>query len=247
MCTATLIQTDPSVPALRLVTNRDELHTRPPADPPEIRTFGDYQTLLPIDPQSDGTWIAVNEAGLVITLLNLNPEQAPTPRPGLRSRGGLVPSLMGCSTVRQAVEIAKDLPTQTMMPFRLLLADRDNFATVRADGQSVVTAVNPIADAPVMLTSSGLGDHIVEGPRRELFEGDPPRDAPSQDAFHRHRWPDRTPVSVAMCRDDARTVSRTVVEIDAHRVQMHYTPVSMDGGEGELQVLTLPLRAEAKG
>ncbi|MEM9419042.1 MAG: NRDE family protein [Planctomycetota bacterium] len=247
MCTATLITLDSSPPSLRLVTNRDELHTRPQADPPEVRVFGDYRALLPIDPQSDGTWIAVNEAGLVITLLNLNPRLTPPPRPGLQSRGGVVPSLMGCSTVMQAIEIAKDLPTDTMMPFRLLLADRDRLATVRADGESVSVEILPLSATPVMLTSSGLGDHIVEGPRRKLFESDPPLDTESQDAFHRHSWPDRKHVSVAMCRDDARTISRTVVEIDSERVHMHYTAISMNGEEGVTNSLHLPLRVKAKG
>jgi len=81
-------------------------------------------------------------------------------------------------------------------------------------------------DRPVMFTSSGLGDARVEGPRRELFHdwfGDDPAQWPAQqDAFHRHRWPDRPELSVCMSREDARSVSLTVVEVTAAGVSLTY-------------------------
>ena len=67
----------------------------------------------------------------------------------------------------------------------------------------------------MMLTSSGLGDELVEAPRRELFDamlsfGECSRQR--QDEFHRHSWGDRTYLSVCMRRTDAATTSYTVVE-----------------------------------
>ena len=115
---------------------------------------------------------------------------------------------------------------------------------VRADGRDVRVDAGPRGAAiAMMLTSSGLGDHLVEGPRRTLFDADPPRTAAAQDAFHRHRWADRLPLSVAMHRDDARTVSRTVVEVTPEAVTMTYTPVRDDGTEGPAVTASLPRHA----
>lgn len=247
MCTATLITANDSPWRLRLVTNRDEQHSRPDATPPEIHPCGARTAIFPVDPVSGGTWVAVNDAGLVVTLLNLNTPGPKVPSPGRVSRGGVVPALMEYETVKQAAQAAKRLTAATMMPYRLLLADSDDFAVVRADGQTVAVDIQRLPDDPVMLTSSGLGDHLVEAPRRALFEKQPFGDETDQDAFHRHRWPESRHLSVAMHREDARTVSRTVIEVGADRVRMTYTPVTTNAEDGPTHALTLTREAEAKG
>ena len=73
----------------------------------------------------------------------------------------------------------------------------------------------PVGRTPLLFTSSGLGDHLVEGVRRELFEGFFAGPAEgwraAQDGFHRHRWEEgRGHLSVNMARPDARTVSFAV-------------------------------------
>ncbi|MEO1236354.1 MAG: NRDE family protein [Planctomycetota bacterium] len=221
-----------------MVTNRDEQHTRPDAEPPQRRRFGDRVALFPADPPSGGTWVAVNDAGLAVTLLNLKTPGLPTELPDAVSRGHVIPRLLHHARAEDAARDALALGPAATLPYRLLLVDATHTAVVRADGTTVDLDLQPRSDAPTMLTSSGLGDHLVEPPRRELFDQAPPATPDAQDAFHRHRWPDRTPVSVKMHRPDARTVSRTVVEVvrpDAGgppRVTMAYTPVAFDGREG---------------
>ena len=76
-----------------------------------------------------------------------------------------------------------------------------------------------------MFTSSGLGDHLVESPRRELFNEMLQNRSPSmQDAFHRHQWADRPHLSVCMSRPDARTVSHTRIHVTPQRATMLYMP-----------------------
>ncbi|MEL7087152.1 MAG: hypothetical protein AAGL98_01720, partial [Planctomycetota bacterium] len=111
-------------------------------------------------------------------------------------------------------------------------------------GAVAVHPIHPVG-RPAMLTSSGLGDHLVETPRRELFHAGPFRTPADQDAFHGHRGADRPELSVFMHRDDARTVSRTAVEVAADAVVMAYTPIDFAGVEGEPSVATLPRLAEA--
>src|SRR5690349_16175849 len=67
MCTVSIIFTGDRI---RLACNRDEQVSRPMACPPEVRTFGSNVAAMPIDPQSDGTWIGVNDAGVMMALLN---------------------------------------------------------------------------------------------------------------------------------------------------------------------------------
>ena len=90
MCTVTIITVDSAAQCapdsgsaargkgIRLACNRDELRTRPAALPPIIRTFGNRKAIMPVDPISNGTWIAVNDAGIAATLLNVNLSLKPT-------------------------------------------------------------------------------------------------------------------------------------------------------------------------
>ena len=68
MCTVTIIPVDQG--GFRLVSNRDELRTRPHAQPPSLqRTPGGGEGLWPVDAGAGGTWIAATRAGLALTLL----------------------------------------------------------------------------------------------------------------------------------------------------------------------------------
>ncbi|MHB1157665.1 MAG: NRDE family protein [Phycisphaerales bacterium] len=77
MCTVTIVPGDGTGggKSFRIVMNRDELRTRPIARPPRLRRCGSHQAIMPIDTDSGGTWIAVNDAGLAAMLLNVNAER----------------------------------------------------------------------------------------------------------------------------------------------------------------------------
>ena len=55
-----------------------------------------------------------------------------------------------------------------------------------------------------------------------------------QQAFHAHRWPDRPEVSVLMTRRDARTVSRTAIEVTEARVSLRYTALNPAGNNASV-------------
>lgn len=181
---------------------------------------------MPIDPSSNGTWVAVNDAGIALTLLNYNLPDPPTGRD--LSRGSVIPALIEASTVEQVIELARGIEHDRMMPFRLVAFDGESLMLWRGTEPVERAEVGPWSREPVMWTSSGLGDHLVEGPRRELFEGwfgkDPAGYLDEQLAFHRHQWPDREHLSVCMHRADARTVSYTTLDMDTDRITMTYLP-----------------------
>lgn len=225
MCTVTIVPS-PRPGRWRMACSRDERHGRAPARAPEHRADEPGRAyLMPVDPVSNGTWVAANDAGLALTLLNYNPHDPPIGR--TVSRGGVVTALAGCATLDDAVAGCLAVPAGEMMPFRLVLCDGTRLAVWRSDEPAAAIHPQPL-DRPVMFTSSGLGDHLVEPPRRELFAGWFSDDAeswlPQQDAFHAHRWEDRPHLSIAMSREDARTVSYTTVEVGPDAVTMRYHP-----------------------
>jgi hypothetical protein len=216
----------------RIASNRDESRTRPAALPPEIRQFGPRRAILPIDPLGGGTWIAVNDAGLALMLLNSNPARPgqtnPVAREGAqhgvkpRSRGLIIPGLLHCATLEETLAEFARMDLSAYPPFRLVVTDG---ISVEEVGRSRhVLAPDRL---PVMFASSGLGDALVDAPRRELLHEHFARAGDMrelQDTYHRHHWPHRPELSVCMSRADARTVSFTTIEIAPERVAMWYDP-----------------------
>lgn len=266
MCTVTIVSSageDRTNRSFRLACNRDESRSRPPADPPEIRTIpggkrtvpGGRRALMPVDPVGGGTWIAANDAGVAFTLLNVYETAGASGKaPGARSRGLIIPELLPCADLPEAIAALAAIDGSDFSPFRIVMTDGVGVADARwvnvpggahdgaPDGARWEIAVEAFEGRGMIFTSSGLGDAVVRGPRTGLFRSVMRRAksaVEAQDAFHRHSWPDRPEISVCMRRDDARTVSCTVVESDARAVRMIYCPEAPDSGAERTQ-LALP-------
>ncbi len=253
MCTLTAVQIESGVepPLFRVVVNRDEQRTRAEALPPRVCRVGSFDAIYPVDPSSRGTWIGVNTAGLVLAVINCNPLAKFNKRAGLRSRGEIVPALLACESVTAAVAAASELDAREFPPFRLVAIERDRLSVVLGDGERMTVQALRRFDGPFLATSSGLGDHIVEQPRRDLFSALVVRGVSAitdrQDAFHRHAWPDRRHISVEMSRADARTVSRTVVEVFRDSIALTYRALQevgptapMTGSDAQAEVSRWP-------
>lgn len=232
MCTMTLLPIPEQRGArLRIAFNRDESRQRAQALPPVVRTCGARRAIMPIDPDSDGTWIAVNDAGLAAALLNLHrfDKFGREPHKGTRSRGEIVPMLMACTTIDEAFEriFARVHRDTYYSPFSLVLTDGRNYQEYERHGGSDGITPNRPVEHPRMFTSSGLGDALVHAPRKRLFDemfAAPADPIATQDAFHRHHWPDHPELSVCMSRREARTVSYTVLELCDSEARMTYYP-----------------------
>lgn len=207
---------------LRLVCNRDERITRPIAFAPMLHSIDGQRVMMPSDPESGGTWIAVNECGMTFALLNANAPGPPASE-GL-SRGGLIPRLAGARSMSEALARLLDAGAERYRPFRLLILDAAQLIECWVeDGR--VRYRRAYLQGAIMRTSSSLGDALVDAPRRTLFRRffrNAAHLAAAQDAFHDHQWPGREHVSVRMRRTDARTVSRTTVEVSAGFASMIY-------------------------
>lgn len=235
MCTVTVIPIAADAarssrsPRVRLVCNRDEQRSRPVSDGLVRRRLGDRTVIFPVDPPSGGTWIGANDAGVVACLLNATPpvvaDRSSTPRPPA-SRGMIVPALLPAETIDEALDLARGIDHTQFPPFRLLALTADSFFIVISDGATLALLEPSPLQAPILLTSSGLGDHLVEHPRRELFErilGGTSDPITAQDLFHDHRWSDQPHLSVLMSRPDARTVCRCQVELFPASIILSHT------------------------
>lgn len=237
MCTVSVVPRDGG---FRLMCNRDERLSRPPALPPRSMTTGGVWTAYPIDPPSRGTWIGVNEAGVALALLNRSRARQ-TYRPGctvvvsarsrrveVRSRGEIVPGLIGATDLDGVRAALRAIRPDHFEGFRLVAAWRRALLVATSDRGRVEIATARLA-RPHVFTSSSLGDACVEEVRVPLFRDLVVRAVDSlgaQRTFHDHRWPGRTELSVHMCRHDARTVSRTTVDVEAGRISLTYEPLA---------------------
>lgn len=224
MCTVSVVPTNGG---FRLACNRDERRTRPPAEAPAVRAAASSLAIWPFDPLSRGTWIGVNDSGLALVLLNRKGHSRQT-HSMMRSRGTIIPSLLECSRLADAIGAAMRLPLLEFEPFTLVALQTRDGISITTSGERPQLHTFELCH-PRLFTSSSLGDEIATPPRRRLFAALVEESASlvqGQDAFHRHTWPDRPDVSVRMCRADAATVSITVVQASGDRVHMAYTPVS---------------------
>jgi len=223
MCTVTIVPYDDG---FRLVCNRDERRDRPSATTPTAHRLRDRAAIYPVDPVGGGTWIGVNDAGLAAALLNRTIDAAVSPgRTPQRSRGLIIPDLLGCRSLTDAFDIAAGLDPALFDLFRLALVQRMAAVVLTSDGLEL-SAETMSLSRPLMLTSSSLGDAVVETPRRRLFDRLVLKNEgawlSAQTRFHAHQWRSRADISVTMEREVARTVSRTSITVTSHASELRY-------------------------
>jgi hypothetical protein len=190
-----------------LFFNRDELRSRGAATPPEIAVTDGTRYLAPTDLDAGGTWLAVNERGTALGLLNAHPAAAMA-RHGVVSRGLLVrrlASLEGAETLRSALA---GVDLDRLLPFTLVaLSPGGGQAVVDWDGRELATRA---AGEPPLLSSSSVDARGAEAARRALLATELESAGDRRAAhlkFHCSHHPERGPLSPCMHRADARTVS----------------------------------------
>ena len=117
MCTLTVMTGDNS---LRIAMNRDEKISRGVGAPPEIHESDGTRAIYPGD-GAGGTWIAANEYGIVLALLNWNaivPYGIATAR--TQSRGRVIPALIASRSLPQMQAAFGVSILEGMLPFRLV-------------------------------------------------------------------------------------------------------------------------------
>lgn len=213
-----------------LFSNRDESRARRPATPPRLHRRRGVRFLAPEDGDAGGSWIAVNEAGLGLCLLNLY--EAPMPAApaggGFKSRGLLVSELAPLAGVGEVTAALSGIDLAPFRPFTLLVlapggGERacqwtgERQLDLRADGG---------AAPPMPLSSSGFDAPGAARERTALLAGMRAHagglSAELLLDFHRSHRPQRGPYSPCMHRSDAKSVSLSWVRVTSEQVAFTY-------------------------
>lgn len=118
MCSVTWFLSDTGY---QVFFNRDEQKSRALALPPAIYDRQGVSVMMPLDPQGQGSWISLNQFGLSLCLLNNY--QGRVPDGTLISRGVLLKSLAGSSSIEQITLAFEKLALSRFAPFTLLAFD----------------------------------------------------------------------------------------------------------------------------
>lgn len=220
MCTLTyLLKED----GYELFFNRDEQRTRSLAITPEFNQT--KNAIYPIDPQGQGTWIAVNKQGLSLALLNYY--QAPfNTNKNIVSRGKLILSLLDIEG-----DIIKHLETIDLgiyQPFQLcifadnLSIENNIIHSLKWTGSELI-----IAEIDLPITSSSVDFDDVSEKRQRRFIDIVDKKQPSSAQHKEYHFSTDTEgkYSVNMQREDAKTVSISHISVNTEITFKYYDNV----------------------
>ena len=210
--------------------NRDELRTRAAELPPQAcRTADGVAFLAPKDGQRGGTWLASNEYGLTVALLN---DYGVTWRPSepTRSRGDVVLAAAGAADLDAVAETLAEETLRHTGAFTLVaLAAKAECGVWHWDGVRLMATRG--AAVPDFFSSSSYRTETVIAARREAFLRCGAEGGAERQAYHFSHDKTRGAESVLMARPDACTRSVCAVRVEAGEVMLDYVPVRW-GGEG---------------
>ncbi len=225
--------------------NRDERRTRLPASAPRERIVDGTRIVAPEDGDFGGTWLAANEWGVVVALLNGAPAEPTDRAADWTSRGLLVHALAGSRSTPDAMGRLDRTDLQPFRPFVLVLLDarRDRRVVTWGDGMRVC---DPAADLAQPVVSSSFDSAAVARGRRARFHAVSAAARTGRRelhlAYHRDHVPTAGPRSVCMHREDAETVSFSRIEVGPDSIGFLYWPASPCRASGEPAAATLGRR-----
>ena len=230
----------------QLFFNRDERHERKPATPPEVRHRSGVSYLAPADGDFGGSWIAVNEHGLSLCLLNgpALPGDGGLPTGDRPSRGRIPIDLAASRGPAEAAQALREAELERYRPFLLVALAPDGGMTGRWTGDRLELSLERPVDQP--LVSSSFCTEEVRRNRISVFrkmQAADSGDAEAHLAYHRAHDPEEGPYSPCMHRPDACSVSFSWIAVDARQVSFRYQPSPPCRGEPGPAV-TLPRGGE---
>ncbi|WP_353412505.1 NRDE family protein [Arenicella sp. 4NH20-0111] len=243
MCTMTWFVNEDGY---ELFFNRDERLTRRRASLPAIQKHDlqDDRTLYisPTDADAGGTWIATNEYGVTVCLLNhYQFEQIETYKKWI-SRGEIVRRFSSILQLHEADQLFDGMNLEDYRAFRMFIIEPNGANRLMVwDGH----AARIESDVTKPKSSSSVDAQNVKALRRQLFAEmglENSRSAQDYIRFHSSHEPSRSKDSVCMHREDAQTVSLSYVKVDRHSVNFCYA----DGSPCEVALskpMTLALRS----
>ena len=237
MCTITWR----AAPGLReIYFNRDELKTRAIAEPPSLyRTEDGVKVLAARDPDEGGSWLTVNEYGLVIALLNAYPPNALAVWSPRRSRGLLVNDLSNCHNLIEVSTVLHEENLEYYRPFTLIAFDLDFPEPLWAEWANPQLDLRRQSSEFLPLTSSSYATREVIQARKHRYQEILEKHAGNADAgmlrsFHHDTHAQESAYAVLMDRPDAQTVSYAEIRLEPTLAKYRYqarNPETLELGE----------------
>ena len=167
MCTLVILRRPGHDWPLVLAANRDEMIDRP-WQPPARHWPDRPQVLAGLDELAGGTWLGLNDDGVVAAVLNRRGSLGP--EGGKRSRGELVLEALDHAEAEAAATALLHLDPRAYRTFNLVIADADNCYWLRNRGEEGPGRIE--IDAPLaglsMLTAGDLDDRTSPRIRTHL-------------------------------------------------------------------------------
>ncbi len=216
MCTVSWLHEDGGY---QLFCNRDEKRSRAQSSGPHVETREGVRCIAPIDGNFGGSWIAVNEHGLSICLLNGKPSAGP-----FTSRGLLVLSLIAARSMEEVRARVAAAGLAAYAPFTMAALMPGSPAMV-AQWNREELRTNLAGDEMLPLISSSFAPESVRERRTAEFAKMPGViDAAAMSSFHASHADGPSAYSPCMHRLDAETVSFSRIRVTPREVEFHYSP-----------------------
>ena len=183
MCTVVILSRPGREWPLVLGANRDERLDRPWKAP--ARHWPDRPEIVAgLDESAGGSWMGLNETGVVVAILNRPGSLGP--QDGKRSRGELVLEALDHADAVEAARVIRDIEPSSYRSFNMVIADNRDVFWVRHGGED--SRSPEVFDVPAglsMLTAHDLDDPASPrvGLHLSRFQAAPQPDPAADDWF----------------------------------------------------------------
>ena len=215
----------------RIAMNRDEQRTRLPSTAVRetwSEQHPEWKFIYPVDPESGGTWIGTRSDGMTLALLNQTESSAFRPARTI-SRGTLIPEGLTAKNLREAISLIREMTLRApdpVLPFLLVGIDggKGPVLSIRWVGTEAGFVEREWPRTPLIFSSSSIAEAAVIAEREARFR-----------KFQTlHPYPEKSAMvaflhEVRLSRVDARTVSQSLVSVDASGPHFEYFPIPREG------------------
>jgi len=192
---------------------------------PQKFNMNGTEAIYPREP-AGGTWMACNDHGNLLALLNWNVSGAAQPSAKLKSRGEIIPRLIGAQNCLSTEMRFDSLPLEGTFPFRLIGIFRKEQAVKEWCWDGIRTRTQRQPWSRNHWFSSSISDRVAEIERGKICRVAPQaRDGQEIEwlrTLHRAHGMRLGAFSICMHRPDAATVSYTEMQCTGDLTRMSY-------------------------
>ena len=186
MCTVVLLRRPGHDWPLLLAANRDERIDRA-WDAPARHWDDRPEVVAGRDREAGGSWLGVNDHGLVAGVLNRSGSLGPAA--GKRSRGELVLDALDFAAARDAAEALAELDAGAYRSFNLVIADAVDAFWIKGEGAGAVHAT-AVPEGVSVFTAHDMNDEAASPRARHYRPRFELADAPNPETGDWSAWED---------------------------------------------------------